>query len=175
MMADSLLELAQEVGERLRQNGQFLVLAESCTGGLASATLVAIPGASHWFCGSLVTYRPESKSQWLGVPAETIRTDTDVSLATTRAMATGALRRTPEATWSAAITGYLGPDASQTVDGLICLVVARRGLAGVEMVAQGTESLPADGRIERQQHAAAALFRIILKAVSPPDRWGDAK
>ena len=54
--------------EHLREKHLTLGFAESCTGGLAAAAVVAVPGASDVFCGSVVSYANEVKHDLLGVP-----------------------------------------------------------------------------------------------------------
>ncbi|HEY7948234.1 MAG TPA: CinA family nicotinamide mononucleotide deamidase-related protein, partial [Acidimicrobiales bacterium] len=57
------------VGALLKARGLTLGLAESLTGGLVSSRLVAVPGASDWFRGSVVSYASDVKYDVLGVPA----------------------------------------------------------------------------------------------------------
>ncbi|MCA9140480.1 MAG: CinA family protein, partial [Planctomycetales bacterium] len=63
---------AQQLVELLSEKRVKLVLAESCTGGLVSAALTAIPGVSSWLAGSMVVYQEQSKVCWLGVDQETL-------------------------------------------------------------------------------------------------------
>ncbi len=60
------------VFEALKAKGWKISFAESCTGGLAAATLVALDGSSSVFDGSFVTYANESKVKYLGVKEESI-------------------------------------------------------------------------------------------------------
>ncbi len=86
-----------------------LVLAESCTGGTLSGALMQVPGVSKVFCGSAVTYREDTKVNWLGVRPETLRLHSAVSAETTEEMARGVLWATPEADIGFAVTGHYGP------------------------------------------------------------------
>ena len=61
-----LAESARLLARQLAETRTRLVLAESCTGGLAAATLAAIPGISHWLCGSAVTYREPDENRLAG-------------------------------------------------------------------------------------------------------------
>ncbi len=63
-------QLARDVLSLLERHHDRIVCAESCTAGLVSATLAAIPGASKFLCGSAVVYRNATKTNWLHVPAE---------------------------------------------------------------------------------------------------------
>lgn len=145
--------------------GQPLVLAESCTGGLVAASLTAIPGISQYFCGSLVTYRESAKIDWLDLDPVFIDRYSAVSQEVTDLMALRALALTPEAHWSAATTGHLGPGVATELDGRIYLSVSRRQAdrGAPELVARRTIQLPSQPRIERQRLAAQRLLEFILE------------
>jgi nicotinamide-nucleotide amidase len=102
-------ELAAVVGRLLRGSGQTLALAESCTGGLASAMLTDIPGSSEYFQGSIVSYADAAKEGLLGVRAQTLRDHGAVSEEAAREMAAGARQRF-DADLAVSITGIAGPD-----------------------------------------------------------------
>jgi PncC family amidohydrolase len=104
-----LRKAARDLARLLTRHQDRLVLAESCTGGLLASLLTETPGTSNHFCGSQVVYRVDSKRQWLGVRSETLKNSTPVSRKTAEEMVRGILRKTPEATIAAAITGFLGP------------------------------------------------------------------
>ena len=55
----ALVALAERVGERLKARGETIAIAESSAGGLISAALLAIPGASAYFVGGAVVYTRE--------------------------------------------------------------------------------------------------------------------
>jgi nicotinamide-nucleotide amidase len=104
-----------------------LVTAESCTGGLVAAVLSEAPGAGEWLHGGFVTYSKENKTAALGVPAALIERAGLVSEAVARAMAEGALARSP-ADIAVAITGVAGPatDEDGTPVGTVHFAAARR-------------------------------------------------
>lgn len=102
-------ELVGVVGGLLRQSGQTLALAESCTGGLASALLTDVPGSSQYFLGSIVSYGNAAKEGLLGVGADTLRAYGAVSAEAAREMALGARSRF-DADLAVSITGIAGPD-----------------------------------------------------------------
>jgi nicotinamide-nucleotide amidase len=93
----------------LRERGQRLVVAESCTGGLLGSMLVDVPGSSDAFDGGWITYTNEAKIRDLGVPAELIEAHGAVSDEVARAMADGA-RSNAAADLALSITGVAGPD-----------------------------------------------------------------
>lgn len=119
-------ELALRTFELLRIHKQVLVTAESCTAGLIAATLSRVPGVSTCLAGSFVVYQVESKVAWLDVPREVIEQHDVVSSETALAMAVNALDKTPHATMSLSITGHLGPQAPDGLDGVAWLGYASR-------------------------------------------------
>src|SRR5215467_11388964 len=91
-MADSeLIGAAQALLDLCRRKGLKIAAAESCTGGLLTATLTEIPGSSDVVDRGFVTYSDRAKIAMLGVPASTIEQRGAVSRETAEAMACGAL------------------------------------------------------------------------------------
>lgn len=166
--------LAQQVADRLRTCRIRLVLAESCTGGLVAARLAGVPGISEFFCGSAVTYRERTKSDWLGIPGEMLVRHTAVSREVTEAMAFEVLARTPEADLAAAVTGHLGPAAPPNLDGTIytCTVFRSQRANESAMTDLLTAVLTSHSRQDRQQEAADLVFRQIHAALAslPPSQ-----
>lgn len=154
-MQEPQLQLSQSalrLAEVLKSADRRVVFAESCTAGLVSATLGAIPGISEYLCGSAVTYRNDTKIRWLEVPANTIRHAGPVSGIVARHMAAGVLENTPEADLAVSITGHLGPNAPEGIDGVVFIGVAVRH----EEPESTRHTLPPLNRSARQ-HLAAAL------------------
>src|SRR5207248_3978525 len=92
----------------LSGRNQTLALAESCTGGYIANRLTNVPGASAVLLAGLVTYSNEAKQKLLGVRAETLSADGDVSEPVAREMAEGARARTG-ADYALSVTGVAGP------------------------------------------------------------------
>jgi nicotinamide-nucleotide amidase len=157
---------AQRLADLLAERQWRVVFAESCTAGLAPALLAAVPGISNYLCGSWVTYREECKQAWLGVPAELLRDRSAVSQEVTDWMALEALRRTESAHVSAAITGHLGPDAPDGLDGVCFLAVAGRDNGRPGLLRQQRFVLPQASRAERQQRAARELLEFVAEVAS---------
>lgn len=107
-----MLELehfATQLGARLKQQGLYLVTAESCTGGWLAQAITSVPGSSTWFERGFVTYSNLAKQELLAVKAETIASYGAVSEQTALEMVTGALAQS-QAQVAVAITGVAGPN-----------------------------------------------------------------
>lgn len=124
----SLMRRAIAVMDLLKRKRLGLITAESCTGGLLAAVLSDAPGAGDWLHGGFVTYTAAHKTAALGVDPDLIETAGAVSQPVARAMAEGALARSP-ADLAVAITGVAGPepDAHGTPVGTVHLAMALRG------------------------------------------------
>ena len=109
MFADDIQNLAARVVTAAAARGVLVATAESCTGGLVSAALTAVPGSSAVLDRGFVTYSNAAKIDLLGVPAETLEARGAVSEPVARAMAEGATARSG-ASVSVAVTGVAGPD-----------------------------------------------------------------
>jgi PncC family amidohydrolase len=162
----ALATQAQLLADTLRQHRVRIVLAESCTAGLVSAALGAIPGISAYLCGSAVTYREPTKTAWLGISAAEIAQSTAVSEPVTRQMALAALDRTPEADLSAAVTGHLGPDAPAGADGAVYIAIAEQTASGPKIISVNQAQLAATDRPARQQEAATLVLATLAAAAT---------
>lgn len=97
-----------EIAERLQARGEWLAVAESCTGGLIAKSLTDLAGSSAWFERGVVSYSNRAKQELLGVPAAVLEQHGAVSEATVLAMAGGMLAHAP-VQWALAVTGIAGP------------------------------------------------------------------
>jgi nicotinamide-nucleotide amidase len=104
-VADGTMEAA--VGSLLVASGSTLAVAESLTGGLIASRIVAVPGASRWFRGGIVSYASDVKRDLLGVGEGPV-----VSEAAASAMAAG-VRDRLGADFGLAVTGVAGPDEQE--------------------------------------------------------------
>lgn len=100
--------LAQVLGRALLERSLTLAVAESCTGGLISASCTDVSGASNWFIGGAATYAASAKTTWAKVPAALIERHGVVSAEVAEAMARG-VREVLGASCGLSITGYAGP------------------------------------------------------------------
>jgi nicotinamide-nucleotide amidase len=97
-------ETCAQIGERLRERGATVAVAESLTGGGVAACFAAAPGASEWFRGSVVAYQKNVKFDVLDVPEGPV-----VTQKAAEAMARGVIRLM-DADAALGITGAGGPD-----------------------------------------------------------------
>jgi nicotinamide-nucleotide amidase len=111
--------------EKLRQRGETLAVAESCSGGGLGAALTAVPGASDVFLGGVIAYANAVKQGLLGVDPLDLERWGAVSDPVAEAMALGAQRVTGS-DWALAITGVAGPGggSDQKPVGLVHIAVA---------------------------------------------------
>jgi len=96
------------VGGMLITKGCTVATAESCTGGLLSQRLTAVPGSSSYFPRGVVTYSNESKTALLGVDPQLIAAHGAVSGEVASAMARG-IKESSSADLGISITGVAGP------------------------------------------------------------------
>ncbi len=109
MFAPDILALAQKVISSYRAEGQKIVTAESCTGGLITGALTEIAGSSAVVERGFVTYSNDAKIEVLAVRPETLEEYGAVSEQTAEEMAQGALEFSHAHT-ALSVTGIAGPD-----------------------------------------------------------------
>ena len=158
-----LSERSAACAKRLLASDEKLILAESCTSGLLAASLSQTPGISKNFCGSFVTYRESLKIDALGVSSETLQAHTAVSAQTSHEMVRGALQRCTEATLALAITGHLGPDAPNDLDGKVFVAIGKRD----SEIEQAFIQLSSGTRQDRQAEAAIAALEQLESWLKP--------
>lgn len=119
--------LAAKVLDACRAARLMIATAESCTGGMIATALTDIPGSSDVVERGFVTYSNEAKTDLLGVPAHLIVAHGAVSEPVARAMAAGALVRSP-ADLAVAVTGIAGPGggSAEKPEGLVHFAAVRR-------------------------------------------------
>lgn len=103
------LTMEQVVSRMLKERGQTLSTAESCTGGYIAHLLTSHPGSSAFFTGSVVSYDNRIKQKVLQVSEETLQTVGAVSEATVIRMATS-VREIMQTDYAIAVSGIMGPD-----------------------------------------------------------------
>lgn len=164
MIPPALLHQAETVLAACRSRGLRLATAESCTGGLIAGALTAVSGSSDVVERGFVTYTNEAKTEMLGVPAGLIALHGAVSEPVARAMAEGALARSP-ADVTVAVTGIAGPTGGgpDKPVGLVHLAAARRGGATLH-----ERRLFAGDRAAVREQTVDASLRLIARRVAEP-------
>jgi PncC family amidohydrolase len=161
MIEEYLSEKAHMCVEALRDAGLTIATAESCTGGLVSGWLTAVPGSSYCFHLGVVSYGNQAKRDVLGVKAETLEKFGSVSEQTAREMALG-MRKLSHADIAVAITGIAGPDGGSPEKPVGLVFCALASDLGVEI-----KSFQFSGnRHEIRIHSCREAFKMIAKAVA---------
>jgi len=156
---DETMEAA--VGALLAERGLSLGVAESYTGGLIASRIVAVPGASRWFTGGVVSYQSSVKFSLLEVPVGPV-----VSLDSAAAMAAG-VKRLLNADVGLATTGVAGPDPQDGVDpGTVFVGLA---LADEPPIAEALQLFGGRGRI-REMGTISSLDRLRHQLLARPPR-----
>ncbi len=105
---NSLTDLSADIAALLKERGETISIAESSTGGLISAALLAIPGASTYFEGGGVVYTLESRRQLLGITDDQVDGLSPLSEEYI-ALSAAAIKNKLNTTWSLAEIGATGP------------------------------------------------------------------
>jgi len=119
------LSIAAALAALLKERKQTLAVAESSAGGLISATLLAVPGASAYFVGSGVIYTQAARRGLLRVGDDAVKGIRSSSEPYAQLKAK-AVRELMGATWGLAETGASGPTGNRYGDaaGHACIAVA---------------------------------------------------
>lgn len=119
-----LMARAARIGDRLKARGETLVVVESSVGGLISAALLAVPGASAYFLGGAVVYTQAARRAFLDVP-DSAMTGLRASTEAYALLMGRTARARLTATWALAETGATGPTGNRYGDaaGHCCIAV----------------------------------------------------
>lgn len=149
----TLIPIAEKIGERLAARKETIAVAESSAGGLISAALLSVPGASAYYLGGAVVYTASARQGLMGIaPAamESMRASTeDYAIL----LAEETLDRLGS-TWAIAETGATGPTGNRYGDaaGHACIAVC-----GPYNIVLTIETGSADRRANMRAFAAKAL------------------
>ena len=119
-----LANMAQSVAAKLKDRGETVAVTESSGGGLISAALLSIPGASAYFMGGGVIYTHNARRGLLAVPEEAMTGLRSSSEPYARLLATR-MREILDTTWTVSETGASGPSGNRYGDkpGHTCIAV----------------------------------------------------
>lgn len=150
-------DLTKTLAQMLLSRNWTVSLAESCTGGLVSATLTELAGSSEWFERGYITYSNEAKTECLDVPVELIESHGAVSEPVAKAMAEGA-RINSGSNVAISITGVAGPSggSAEKPVGTVCFGWATENQAHTK-----TMKFVGDRQMIRQQATEFALAELI--------------
>jgi PncC family amidohydrolase len=157
---DTLLPIAARAGALLKARGETVAVAESSAGGLVSAALLAVPGASAYFLGGTVVYTRAAREVLLAIPAaklEGVRAATEPYAAL---LAEGARQRLGTV-WGLGETGATGPTGNRYGDaaGHACL-----GVAGPVSRTMTVETGHGD-RIANMREFGVRLLTLLVEAL----------
>lgn len=159
--------LAQDIVETCIARGLTVSTAESLTAGMIAATIADIPGASAVLKGGAVTYCDEIKHKVIGVSSETLASESAVSYACAREMASG-VREIYGADISVSATGYAGPGGGTPRDPAGTFYIGCEGDTALfgEMAAVSSERFQYSGdratiRLLAVSEALSAILHII--------------
>jgi PncC family amidohydrolase len=145
--------IAARVARRLIARGETIAISESSAGGLISAALLAVPGASAYFLGGAVVYTGAARLALLGITPDDM-TGMRPSSEPYAALLARTVRTKFAATWGLSETGATGPTGNRYGDAAGHACVGLDGPAGrVRTIETGSPDRAANMRV----FAAAAL------------------
>src|ERR1700750_342318 len=110
-----LLPLADKLGARLKERGETIAIAESSTGGLISAALLSVAGASAYFRGGRLIYTHYARAGFLDIP-NPLPNGMRASSEPYASLLASTVRSRLAATWGLSETGATGPTGNRYGD-----------------------------------------------------------
>lgn len=158
-----LLALGARAGALLKERRETVAVGETSAGGLISASLLAVPGASAYFAGGAVTYAAQSIRGLAGISIEKMRADGIRSSSEPYAilLATEIRARHGDVTWGLSETGAAGPSGNSYGDppGHTCMAVI-----GAVSVAR-TLRTGSDDRVANMWAFAEATLKLFVEVL----------
>jgi PncC family amidohydrolase len=163
---DTLLPLATKVGEKLKARKETIAISESSSGGLLSAALLAVPGASAYFMGGAVVYTGPAGIAFLDATKEK-RGDIRSSSEPWATLAAELVRGRLRTTWGLAETGAAGPTGNRYGDaaGHTCVAVVGPTKAPGGKIARTLETASSD-RVANMRAFALEALKLIDEQLS---------
>ncbi|MGL3212656.1 CinA family protein [Bradyrhizobium sp. BR 1433] len=158
---NALTSIAEQVAAKLIANKQTIAVAESSTGGLISASLLAVPGASAYFLGGGVIYTRDARRALMDIPDDAMRGLRSSSEPYAQLLARQ-IRDRLATDWGLSETGAAGPTGNRYGDaaGHSCMAVA-----GPRQRVITLETASGDRQANMQAFAKAAL-ELLLRNLS---------
>ena len=157
----TLLPLAEQIAERLKARGETVAVAESSSGGLISAALLAVPGASAYYRGGAVVYTAKARVSLMHLERDAVAGMRSASEPYALLLARTA-RANLDATWGVSETGASGPSGNPYGDapGHSCIAIAGPAERAVTL-----ETGDSDRAANMRAFARAAL-ELLLEALA---------
>ena len=154
-----LVAIAEKIAARLIERRQTIAVAESSTGGLISAALLAVPGASAYFLGSAVVYTRDARRILMDIPDDAMKGIRSASEPYAKLLASQ-IRHRFSTDWGLSETGATGPAGNRYGDaaGHSCMAVA-----GLEQSAMTLETGSVDRLANMHVFASTALNFLLEK------------
>jgi len=156
----ALYEIAAEIGEKLKARGEKIAVAESSSGGLISAALLSVPGASAYFLGGAVVYTAKARVLLTDIPREALEGVRSASEPYALLLARNQVERYG-ATWGISETGAAGPTGNPYGDasGHTCVAVSGPVEAVLTIETGSTD------RAANMEAFAAAALELLKRAI----------
>lgn len=156
-----LVTLAEKVSLKLIARNETIAVAESSTGGLISAALLAVPGASAYFLGSAVVYTREARRLLMDIPDPEMKGLRSASEPYAQLLASR-IRARFACSWGLSETGAAGPTGNRYGDpaGHSCIAVA--GPASRVMTLETAST----GRVDNMHVFASTALTFLLHAMA---------
>ena len=153
-----LVGIAEQIAARLVARKQTIAVAESSTGGLISASLLAVPGASAYFLGGAVVYTREARRILMDIPDEAMKGLRSASEPYAKLLAER-MRQRFGCDWGLSETGATGPTGNRYGDaaGHSCMAVAGKQTSVM------TLETGSNDRASNMQVFAATALKLLLK------------
>ncbi|MCI6460239.1 MAG: CinA family protein [Prevotella sp.] len=157
---------SREISQLLWEREETLSTAESCTGGRIAEAVIAVPGASKYFKGGIISYVDEIKEQLLDVDHDVIEANTAVCEEVAIQMVKGACHKL-NTTYAIAATGFAGPGGG-TKEVPVGTIWLACGNESKVVTMQMTEDDGRDKNLQNATNAALQMFLDYLKALEEP-------
>ena len=157
---------SREISQLLWEREETLSTAESCTGGRIAEAVIAVPGASKYFKGGIISYVDELKEQLLDVDHDALAANTAVCEEVAIQMVKGACHKL-NTTYAIAATGFAGPGGG-TKEVPVGTIWLACGNESKVVTMQMTEDDGRDKNLQNATNAALQMFLDYLKALEEP-------
>ena len=154
------MEISAHIAALLIQRGDSVSVAESSTGGLISASLLSVPGASSYYKGGSVVYTLDSRRAFLDLDRERVKALKPLTTEMVEEFARAA-RLKLDATWGLAELGAAGPAGSPYGHGPGTSVIGISGPTTHSLLIE-TRSADRQANMQAFTHAMLTLFEDVL-------------